>query len=347
MNREAKDRQGHNYRYLFGPVPSRRLGRSLGVDLTSHKTCSQDCVFCQLGRTTNKTLVRMEYVPIESVIAELEHWFQVKGEADHITLNGSGEPTLHSAFGEVLQCIRSCSRIPAVLLTNGTTLHLPEVRNAARYAHIVKVSLSAWDKLSYEWVNRPHLNIDFNQMIEGYQAFRAMFGGELWMEVFLLAAINSSPSEVIRIASIAQEITPDRIYLNTVVRPPAEEFAVPLSRERLNSLVRLFRPTAEVIADFKEGQRVQAPMTQEEILSMLKMRPCTAQQIAESLGMHLNEVSKYLGNLMGEKQLRLKRCDSSLYYQAMNGANRETYSPVNGDFENKAGPDVPDKSGIR
>lgn len=305
------------YTYLFGPVPSRRFGRSLGVDLTPHKTCSQDCVFCQIGRTTNRTVTRQEYVPVDAVVTEVAQWLKVDGNAHYITLSGCGEPTLHSGFGEVLKFIRASSRIPTVLLTNGTMLHLPEVRSAACHAHIVKVSLSAWDQASYEWVNRPHPDLEFSQLVEGQRAFRAQFSGKLWMEVFLIAGMNSTPSDVSRIAALAEEIGPDRIHLNTAVRPPAEQFVAPLSRERLSSLIHLFRPTAEVIADFEAKQKAGLHPTQEAIHSMLQRRPSTADQIAKAFGMHLNEVSKYLGVLMREKRIDAKRLERSLYYVAL------------------------------
>ena len=125
------------YRYLFGPVPSRRFGRSLGVDLTPYKTCCHDCVFCQLGRTTNKTIRRREYVPTERVIEELKHWLSSDGQADYITLSGSGEPTLHTGFGKILDFIRTNTDIPAALLTNGAMLYLPAVRQAASTANVV------------------------------------------------------------------------------------------------------------------------------------------------------------------------------------------------------------------
>jgi len=128
----------NRYRHLFGPVPSRRLGRSLGVDLTPFKTCTLDCIFCQLGHTTNKTLDRKEYVPVVAVEAELETWIKEGGKADYITLSGSGEPTLHTRFGEVLQFVRDQTAIPTALLSNGTLFWLPEVREAARHADIVK-----------------------------------------------------------------------------------------------------------------------------------------------------------------------------------------------------------------
>jgi wyosine [tRNA(Phe)-imidazoG37] synthetase (radical SAM superfamily) len=310
------------YRYLFGPVPSRRLGRSLGVDLTPRKTCTFDCVFCQLGRTTHKTMTRKEYVPTEGVLAEFEAWSKGNGNADYITLSGSGEPTLHSGFGEVLRFIRSRSSIPSVLLTNGSLLHLPEVQEAASRAHIVKVSLSAWDQASFGWVNRPHPDLSFERIIEGQKAFRGRFKGQIWLEVFLVGGMNSLPSDVAKIAALAKEIRPDRIHLNTAIRPPSEDFAVPVSRERLESLTSLFYPEAEVIAEFEAKQKVEVHAAQEEIHSMLQRRPCTAQEIAETFGMHPNEVSKYLGKLLRDKRIRAQVRNTLLYYVADSEAGR-------------------------
>ncbi len=307
---------------LFGPVPSRRFGRSLGVDLTPYKTCDLDCVFCQLGRTTNKTINREEYVSTEDVIQEIDEWLKTKEEADYITLSGSGEPTLHSRFGEVLQFIRAKSTIPAVLLTNGTLLYLPEVRDAASHADIVKVSLSAWDQASYEWVNRPHPQLKFHQLVEGQKAFRRQFRGGLWMEVFLVWGMNSTPSDVSRIASLAGEIKPDRIQINTAVRPPAEGFAEPLSMDRMLSLCPLFHPNAEVIAEFNLEKDLKLEANKETVLSMLRRRPCTAGQIAGGFGMHINEVSKYLGHLMRSGQIRQERRDNTIYYTAVRGKDK-------------------------
>ena len=307
-----------NYKYLFGPVPSRRFGRSLGVDLSPYKTCSLDCVFCQLGRTIEKTVTRQEYVPTDMVLSELKEWLKSDGSADYITLSGSGEPTLHSRFGEVLEFIRSKTTIPAVLLTNGTMLHLPEVRDAAACANVVKVSLSCWDQASYRWVNRPHRQLTFDQLVEGQKALRAQFKGKLWMEVFLMRGINSAPDDVQKIAALAKQINPDRIQLNTAVRPPAEDFAASLSKEAIENLAHLFQPAAEVIADFsaKHAEHMQA--NQETIFSMLRRRPCTADQIADVFDMHLNEVSKYLGILMRSDQIHVERKNFAVYYAAKN-----------------------------
>jgi wyosine [tRNA(Phe)-imidazoG37] synthetase (radical SAM superfamily) len=311
-----------NKKYLFGPVPSRRFGRSLGVDLTPYKTCTLDCVFCQLGRTTDKTLNRKEYVPTDAVIEEISEWLKTDGKADYMTLAGSGEPTLHNRFKEVLAFIRNNCKISTALLTNGTLLHLPEVRDAALLADVVKVSLSVWDQGSFGWVNRPHPQLRFDKFIEGQRAFRKQFKGELWIEVFLVKGMNAMPTDISRIAALAQDIEPDRIHLNTVVRPPAEDIAAPLSKERLSSLCHLFRPIAEIIAEFSTEKDLKLQANKETMLAMLQRRPCTADQIAKGFGMHLNEVSKYLGNLLRAGQIREERKNSTVYYEAVRTENK-------------------------
>jgi wyosine [tRNA(Phe)-imidazoG37] synthetase (radical SAM superfamily) len=307
----------NQYKYLFGPVPSRRFGRSLGVDLVPYKTCTQDCVFCQLGRTTDLTVSRGEYVPVDEVIGELREWLKTEGKADYITLSGSGEPTLHSRFNEVIRFVRENSAIKTVLLTNGSLLHIPEVRSAASSARIVKVSLSAWDQRSYGWINRPHTAIKFKRLIDGIKTFRGQFTGELWMEVFLVWGVNSTPSDVSRIAVLAEEIGPDRIQLNTVVRPPAEDFVEAVPKEHIMALCPLFCPTAEVIADFNAGKDIELQITKETVLAMLRRRPCTTYQIGKAFGMHLNEISKYLGTLMQDGQIREERISGDIYYSAL------------------------------
>ncbi len=302
------------FKYLFGPVPSRRFGLSLGVDLTPFKTCSFDCVFCQLGRTNNLTIERKEYVPIYDVCAELEEWLNMNVPADYITLAGSGEPTLHSRFGDVLEFIRTHTRIPAVLLTNGTLLDQPGVREAAARAHIVKVSLSAWDTAGYVSINRAHPDLTFDHLVEGLIQFRDYFNGTLWMEVFLIGGMNSSPNDVKKIAQLAKQISPDRIHLNTAVRPPAHDFVSPLTDGELTSLAPLFDPPAEVIKKFKATRKPDIRANEENLLEMLRRRPCTSEQIAEALGMHLNEVSKYVGKLLRTNRIREIRQNHNVYY---------------------------------
>lgn len=304
------------YKYLYGPVPSRRFGLSLGVDLTPFKTCSFDCVFCQLGRTPQKTVARKEYVPVEAVLEELQSWLETGENADYITLSGSGEPTLNAGFGKVLQFLKG-RPIPSVLLTNGSMLMLPEVRESAACADIVKVSFSAWDQGSFEWINRPHPQLKFSDLKNGLKMFRAQFAGKLWIEVFIMLGINSSPENVKKIAAHIKEIGPDHIHLNTVVRPPAEEFAAAIQQTQMASLAGLFDPPAEVIAEFNVNSEKHIMATEDSILAMLQRRPCTTAQIVGVSGMHIMEVSKYLGDLMRNGRIQEKRKKGDVYYAAV------------------------------
>ena len=238
-----------DFHHLFGPVPSRRLGRSLGIDLVPLKTCSFDCVFCQAGRTTCQTLERKEYVSLREVLAELDAWLAAGGTADYVTLAGSGEPTLHSRFGEVLEAVGARCGARRALLSNGSLFHLSEVRAAAAHADLVKVSLSAWDEATFAAVNRPHTELTVEAVAAGLSAFRAEFTGTLWLEVFVVAGVNDSPDGIAGIAETARSIRPDRVHLNTVVRKPAESSARPVSAEALEAFAGMFVPRADVIAD--------------------------------------------------------------------------------------------------
>ena len=303
------------YQHLFGPVPSRRLGLSLGVDLTPFKTCTLDCVFCQLGRTTAKTAERREYVPTHEVTDELERWLAAGGRADYVTLAGTGEPTLHSHFGDVIEAVRRKSAIPVALLTNGTMLHLPEVREAAAAAHLVKISLSAWDQESYERINRPHPKLPFSELVEGQARFRRRYTGELWLEVFVVSGLNSAAGDLRRIAELATRIGPDRVQLNTAVRPPAEPYALPLPQDQLEALSNVFSPKAEVIAEFSTGNAPALAANENTVLAMLARRPCTTPQVADAFGMHPNEVSKYIGKLVRTGRARSRRVGADIYYE--------------------------------
>ncbi len=304
------------YTHLFGPVPSRRFGRSLGVDLTPLKTCTLDCVFCQLGRTPHTTVERKEYVPVAEVKSELTRWIQGGGKADYITLSGSGEPTLHARFGDILAFIKKETPIPAVLLSNGTLFHLPEVRKSACVADLVKLSLSAWDSDSFQRVNRPHPDLSFDRYVGGLRLFRKDFCGKLWMEVFLIEGINSRPEDVKKIAQIAESIAPDEIHLNTAVRPPAEKSVSCVARDHMEELATLFRPRATIIAGFPAHCNVNIQANEESILDMLRRRPCSARQIAEAFGMHINEVSKYVGDLTRTNRIKTLWSGGEIYFGA-------------------------------
>ena len=305
-----------NYKHLFGPVPSRRFGRSLGVDLIPFKTCCYDCIFCQLGRTTDLTLNQREYVPMQQVMDEFDQWLENSGQADQITLAGSGEPTLYKGFGKIISHIKSKTNIPVAILTNGAVLHNPEVRKSAAKADIVKISLSAWDEASFQKINRPCDDLTFDMLVEGEIAFRKEFKNKLFMEVFVIEGINSEPYQIKKIADIARKIKPDMVQLNTAVRPPAESFVQPVKKEKLLEFAEIFEPKAEIIAAYKASSASEIKVNENEIFEMLLRRPCTAGQIADAFSMHLNEVAKYIGKLLAEKKIKSIERNKEIYYSA-------------------------------
>ncbi|MCK5850626.1 MAG: radical SAM protein [Kiritimatiellae bacterium] len=237
------------YRYIFGPVNSRRLGRSLGIDLVPRKVCSFDCIFCQVGRTTDLTLTRGEHVPTDEVLAEFDAWISGGGTTDFVTLSGSGEPTLHTRFGDILEAVHARSSARTALLSNGSLFYLPEVRAGALSADIIKTSLSAWDQESFEKVNRPFGGLTFRDIVDGIISLRSEYNGELWLEVLVVEGINDGPGDMAKIAELVNRINPDKVHLNTVVRPPAEVFATRVSENVLTGFVSLFDSPTEIVGE--------------------------------------------------------------------------------------------------
>lgn len=283
--------------YIFGPVPSRRLGRSLGIDLVPFKTCSYDCIYCQLGRTTCKTMERREWVPLEKILQELKE--KLASKPDYITLGGSGEPTLYSRLDELITGIHAITDTPVAVLTNGSLLWRKELRDQLADAQLIIPSLDAGDAAMFEAVNRPHPDISFEQMVEGLKLLKAEFKGKYWLEVFIDGGYTGIDAEVRKIADHVVEIKPDRVQLNTVTRPPAEEYSCKVNLEQLTEFAQMFNPVAEVIADFR-GVHASAEFgeARENVLQMLQRRPCTIDDIAEGLGIHRNEAIKHIEKLL-------------------------------------------------
>ena len=179
----APGREAPRHNLVFGPVPSRRLGRSLGVDLVPFKTCTYDCSYCQLGRTTRLTVERKEWVPMDAILDELKR--KLTCRPDYITLTGSGEPTLHSCLGQLIEHIQAMTRIPIAVLTNGSLLWQHEVRKELALADVVLPSMDAGGAFTFTCINRPQASLSFETLVEGLVEFRRAFSGHYWLEVFL------------------------------------------------------------------------------------------------------------------------------------------------------------------
>jgi len=303
--------------YLFGPVPSRRLGLSLGVDIVPFKVCTLDCVYCQLGKTTDKTLVRKEYVPIEPVLDELKERLAQGLCADFITLSGSGEPTLNSRFGELIEGIKKITDIPVAVLTNGTLLTEESVRAGCAKADLVVPSLDAADPQTFEKVNRPNSDINFEQTIEGLCKFREEFSGQIWLEVFLVEGLNTDDKQIAMIDKLIKRICPDKIQLNTAVRPTTEMGIKRIDVHKLEAIAKVLGEKCEVVADFSPGQRGENIESKAEyVLSMLKRRPCSLDDICSGLGIHRNEALKYISHFQQKGLVNSEQKDGINFFKA-------------------------------
>jgi len=301
---------------IFGPVPSRRLGRSLGIDVVPFKTCTYDCIYCQLGKTTRKTMQRREWVPLDSIIDQLKA--RLSSRPDVITLSGSGEPTLYARLQELIVKIKETTDIPVAVLTNGSLLWLPEVRNALTPADLVVPSLDAGCARTFHYVNRPHPDISFSQMLEGLVEFRQAYTGPYWLEVFLLAGVTTPGAEVNALRKHIQAIQPDKVQVNTIARPPAEGFAEPVPAEQLQHIAEALYEKAEVIVDNAHVHTQGDFVAQRaDILALLRRRPCTVEDIATGLGLHHNEVIKYLHKLSSAGRIEARRQNRRIYYVAL------------------------------
>jgi wyosine [tRNA(Phe)-imidazoG37] synthetase (radical SAM superfamily) len=286
--------------HLFGPVASRRLGRSLGVDLLPFKTCTLDCVYCECGCTTNKTLDRAEYVPFDEIISEITEWYSEGGKADYITLAGSGEPTLHSRFGDIISTIKQITNIPVCVLTNATLFSSPEIFHEIALADLVVPSLDAADETTFLKINRPAEGLDFGKYIEGLILFSEIFSGKLWLEIFVVPEINDNEKSIKALAEIARKIRPDKIQLNTAVRPTAEKSVKPVSLEKMKRLAKLFTPEAEIIAAYHHTVKSKETVSKETVFELLRRRPGTLEDISSGLSIKKEEAEKYVCQLLEE-----------------------------------------------
>jgi len=307
-----------DYKYLYGPVPSRRLGRSLGIDLVPFKTCTYDCIYCQLGRTTNKTIERCEYVPVKDIICELKSKLAMGDSLDYISIAGSGEPTLHSYIGELIGMIKNMTTIPLAVLTNGSLLYLPEVRAALIRADLVIPSLDAGDESMFQYVNRPHPDISFNTMVNGLIEFTRDFPGQVWLEILLVSGVTGIAADAQKIADLAKKIGAKRVQLNTVCRPAVEEFACAVERNQMKNLSRLFPGEVDIISDDESvylSVFAAQDTANEEIVSLLARRPCTLSGICSGLGLHPHDAAKKLKILVDEKRITTLRADHDVFYK--------------------------------
>jgi len=238
-------------KYLYGPIKSRRLGLSLGVSLTPYKSCSFDCLYCQLGKTTDLTAERKEYIEIKVILQELKSWLAENSKEakrlDYITFSGMGEPTLNTKIGGLISGIRKLTAASIAVITNSSCLTDPGVRKAIKDADLIVPSLDAASQDVFEKIDRPEKHIRIKDIIEGLVDLRKEFAGEIWLEVMLVKGINDAAKEIDRIKKAIERIKPDKIQLNSPVRKTAEPNILSVEKNKLKKIKAIFGKKCEIV----------------------------------------------------------------------------------------------------
>jgi len=318
-------------KFLYGPVPSRRLGLSLGIDIVPFKVCSLDCIYCQIGRTTEKIIERRDFGPIEPILTELKETLAEGLKADFITIAGSGEPTLNLRLGELIDGLKGITNIAIAILTNSTLFYRQDVRAECAKADVVMPSLDAGDEQTFQKICRPHGNISIEKVISGLCAFRKEFAGQIWLEVFLVEAMNTDAAQIAKIKDTIERMGPDKIQLNTAVRPTADPNIKRLDFEKLQAIAAQLGPRCEIVADFSPARNGKPHESKAEdtfglhfatshktqtLLSMLKRRPCSLNDICSGLGISHNEALKYINDLQHRGIILSEKKGGSVFFKA-------------------------------
>jgi wyosine [tRNA(Phe)-imidazoG37] synthetase (radical SAM superfamily) len=292
---------------------------SLGVDLVPHKTCSLNCIYCECGRTTELTIERKEYVSYDAVINELEHYFVNNPAPDYVTFSGSGEPTLNSRIGDVLQFIKLKNPdIPVAVLTNGTLFYQKQVRTELLSSNLILPSLDAASDLSFRKINRPFHKLNIQEYIQGLQDFRNEYKGKIWLEVLIIPGYNDSKADLKLLKEAFEKIRPDSIQLNTLDRPGTISDIRAACKVELQQIADYWKlDNVSIIAAAPDRKKIKSYREDIEtaILETIFRRPCTSDDLSKILGLHINEINKYLDVLEADDKIGTTRQKRGLFYQ--------------------------------
>ena len=307
------------YKHLFGPVPSRRLGVSLGIDLVPLKVCSLNCVYCEVGKTTLLTTERKEYVKTEEIYNELNHYLSLNPELDYITFSGAGEPTLHSKLGEILKFIKTnYPQYKTALLTNSTLFKDEAVVDEVLDFDLILPSLDCVSEECFLKLNRPARNLKSEDVVNGLINLQKKYKGEIWLEVFFVPDLNDNDKEIMLLKKEITKIKPTKVQLNTLDRPGTAAWVKSLPKEKLEEIKRKLAPLpVEIIAKFKSRKKIKSfdEDIQKQILEAIKRRPLTDEDLSKMLLMHINEVNKYLSELIENKIVTTSRTQRGIFFK--------------------------------
>ena len=290
-------------KFVFGPVPSKRLGQSLGIDTIPLKTCNWNCVYCQLGRTVPLTNKRLEYYPRKEILQEVNQTLQASnnGDIDWITFVGSGEPTLHSGIGWLIRKVKEISSLPVAVITNGSLLHLSQVREELLPADAVLPSLDAGSARSFRRINRPHGRLSFKRHVEGLIAFSQEYRGKLWVEVMLVKGLNDTQEALHELGGVLEQIEPDEIHINSPTRPPVETWVQPVDQRAFERAREILGKNVRVVASADGAYQLNAGETLDEaIVGIITRHPISEEELIQTLEKYPQDVVKDTLDMMKE-----------------------------------------------
>ncbi len=304
-------------KYIFGPVPSRRLGLSLGIDILPKKTCNMDCIYCEIGKGKGQVNKRDFYTNEEEILKELKDFLRnEKRTIDCITITASGEPTLHKGLKSIIEGAKNISEKPVVVLTNASLCWIDEIRKALCLCDLVLPSLDAASEKTFRKINRPHPEIKPDRIIDGLIELQKEMKGEMWLECLFVRGINDSIDEIEALKRAISKIAPDKIQLNTVVRPPSENFAHPVSKRRLFEIKEILGYKAEVIVDFEKKMEEGSEMILEsEIVDTIKRRPLTMSDIRAIFG-RFKKSQRVIESLLSKGIIRKTNVNGKAFFVA-------------------------------
>ncbi len=309
-------------KYIFGPVPSRRLGLSLGVDLVPYKTCSLDCIYCECGATTNLTIERKEYVPINDVISELNAELKSNPNINFVTFSGSGEPTLHSKINKIISFIKiNYPNLKICLLTNSTLLSDKQLCKEISDIDLIIPSLDSVDLCEFRKINKPELSINIDDMIDGICYFKSISKAEIWLEILVMPNINDTVESFEKLRAPLLKIKPNKVQLNTLDRPGCFDNLKPVSKKQLENLGNVISDivTVEIVAKFayknkEKSVKIDDNNIEDKVLEFISRRPCTLDDILYSLNINKDILKANIFKLEKYNKIESKTSERGIFY---------------------------------
>ncbi len=302
--------------FIFGPVPSRRLGLSLGINIIPFKTCSYNCIYCEVGKTTDLTIERKSFFNIEDIKKEFRETIDKAGHIDFVTFSGSGEPTLNKDLGELIRFVKSFKKYKTAVLTNGSLLFKEDVRADLLEADVVIPSLDSVVEKSFKKINMPHKDLSIQKITEGIIQFSKEFKNEIWLEILFVKGVNDSKGDIDALCEVLKQIKPDRIQIGTVDRPPAYTTAKKLSNKEMMDIYVYMSSkvgSIDIIGSFNKENDAFYDDIERSVIKMINIRPCSKSELKETFGVDDRKIDEIIDKLIKESKAYKQRFGSKTF----------------------------------